>query len=373
MRTIFLACVLTFIGPMGAIAQQARPSPVAVDSAIAFDGTFGPSAGPLQPTGEREPYATGLSVDSVMSFAFGNHLQAIMRPIVQRVGSTGQWNEQIWIATLRYERRGPIGVRVDAGLITPPVGLANLNLRPHLNPMISQPSSLFSRLPSLEVRAPRASLLGAIYPFGAVVTLSGQRWDARGGFIDSSPLRAREVFSRVNPPRFATAVFGGGITPVVGLRVGASLTRGGWLKAGESPTITTDRRATVATVETELSFRYTKLASEWTRDSIEATAGRLVASGWYVQGHQTLAARWYVAGRVEEISSPVVIAILGTPSAPAGLRVDRQRLNGHEQTLGYRLTSDITLRASHRARRGFGRPGFDHTAAVSVVFYKRWL
>jgi hypothetical protein len=31
------------------------------------------------------------------------------------------------------------------------------------------------------------------------------------------------------------------------------------------------------------------------------------------------------------------------------------------------------LRAAHRARRGFGRPGFDHTVAVSAVFARRWI
>ena len=123
----------------------------------------------------------------------------------------------------------------------------------------------------------------------------------------------------------------------------------------------------ITTVETELAFRYTKLAGEWIRDDVETSSGDHVASGWYVQGQQTLTPRWFAAGRVERMASP---AVLGTPAAP--LIVD-QRLQGVEETIGYRLTPDLTLRASHRARRGFGRPGYDHTFGVSAVWWRRWM
>ncbi len=306
-------------------------------------------------------FVTGVTLDAVVSADFGRGFQGIVRPIAQRRGGT--WNRQIWVATLRYERPGPVGIRIDGGLIPSPVGLANLTLRPHLNPTISQPSSLFTGLPPLEVRGPRANLIGAVYSYGAHVTVSGLRWDARAAVIDASPMRPREVFAAANPPRSANVIVGGGVTPFVGLRVGASLTRGGWMRAGESPAITADRDATIVTVESELSFRYTKLSGEWVRDTVETSAGDRAASGWFVQGQQTLAPRWFVAGRVERMSSPAVLPAF----------VVQQRLNGVEETLGYRLTPEITLRLGHRARRGFGRPGYDHQGAVSVVWWKRWM
>jgi hypothetical protein len=88
-----------------------------------------------------------------------------------------------------------------------------------------------------------------------------------------------------------------------------------------------------------------------------------------VQGQQTLTPRWFAAGRFERISSP---AALGFGDVTAPVIVDQQ-LQGVEETVGYRLTTEITLRASHRARRGFGRPGFDHTFAVSAVWWRRWM
>ena len=70
-----------------------------------------------------------------------------------------------------------------------------------------------------------------------------------------------------------------------------------------------------------------------------------------------------VNGRVERIASPLV---LQTGAA-------QQRLTSAEEVLGYRLTPELTLRTGHRARRGFGRPGFDHQVAVFVVWRRRWI
>ena len=81
-----------------------------------------------------------------------------------------------------------------------------------------------------------------------------------------------------------------------------------------------------------------------------------------MQGQQTLAPHWFAAGRVERMSSPFVI---GT--------IMEQHLTGVEETLGYRVTPDVTIRIGHRARRTFGAAGFGHVAAVSVVWWRRWM
>jgi len=70
--------------------------------------------------------ATNLFFDAVASARLGRNVEAIVRPFVQRLGATGEWNRQIWVAALRYERAGPIGIRVDGGLIPSPVGYANM-------------------------------------------------------------------------------------------------------------------------------------------------------------------------------------------------------------------------------------------------------
>jgi hypothetical protein len=349
-----MLCSVAVVASAPAAAQETRASMVAFDTAAAIDesvDTYG-------------NYGTGLSLDGVLSIGMGRGVEAVVWPVVQRL-SNGQWIHDVWIANLRYERAGRVGIRVDGGLIPAPVGLANLTVRrPHLNPLISQPMSLFTPLPQLEPGGPRASLLGGIYPYGGQVTLSGAHWDSRIGVIDTSPLRRRRILSRVNPPRFANVIVGGGITPFVGFRIGASATHGGWARAGESPTLLANQAATIVTVESEYSFRYTRLAGEWVRDVIETSGGNRTATGWYIQGQQTLAPRWFVAARVERMASPRV----ALPDL-----IEQQHSEGSEEVVGFRLTPEFTLRIGHRARRAFGRPDFDHQGIASVVWWRRWI
>lgn len=304
---------------------------------------------------------SGAIFDAYIAARVARGLEIVARPWTQRQAN-GDWNKQIWLAAVRYEHKGPVGIRVEGGLITSPVGLSNLSLRPHLNPTVAQPSSLFQAMPAPEPLSPRITLLGAIYPLGVSTTVSGTHWDVRGAVIDTSPVRARRTFGS-NPPRFTNVVVGGGVTPVIGLRIGGSVTRGPWRSADEVPFSESDRIATVVTVEGEWSFRFTKLQGEWTRDTLETNVDDQVESGWYFQGQQTLTPRWFVAARVERLEGPPL------PTTPQG---PRQTFAGAEETLGFRLTPEITLRASYRARRLFSQGDFSHQAMASVVWARRW-
>jgi hypothetical protein len=350
-RTVWLACLLGLITTRPGAAQETRPSTLAIDSSSGIDRVVD----------EAGNSTSAVILDVFVSAKIGQGFEVVTRPFAQR-SANGEWNRQIWLAALRYERSGNLGWRIEGGLIPAPVGLANLGLRPHLNPTIAQPSSLFVPLPAPELQSPRVNLLGPIYPLGVNATASGKHWDVRAALIDTSPLRARRIFAQTNPPRFANVVIGGGVTPFVGLRLGASVTRGKWRLASEAPGIK-NRDATIVTVESDFSFRYTKLSAEWVRDALDIAAGESIASGWFVQGQQTLTPRWFVASRVERMSAP---ARLLTPQL-------EQYFTGTEETIGYRLTPEITLRASHRARRGFGLRDFDQTASVSAVWWKRWM
>jgi hypothetical protein len=359
------ACTVAALVATPAAAQQATPSLLAIDSSVSIDETIDTSRTCNAAGVCTRNNVKGVFIDSLASVHIGGGLQAMVRPQVQRLGATGEWNRQIWIADLRYERPGSVALRFEGGYIPSPIGLANLTLRPHLNPTIAQPAELFTPIPSLEPGGPRINLLSGLYPLGAQATVSALHWDARVAVMDTSPLRLRRVFAsydRPNPPRFANVVVGAGVTPFVGFRIGASVTRGGWMSAGESPTTTGTRDATVATIESELSFRHTSLAGEWVHDTLDTSFGHRTASGWYGQGMQTLSARWFVAGRVERINTTLPLAI------PV-----QQRFNASEQTIGFRLTPELTLRASHRLIERFGAAEFGHTGAVSIVWYRRWM
>lgn len=350
-------CVIAWSLALAACRTAAaqNPSPVAVDTVVAVDHAADGDAADT----------TGVVVDAVASVGLGRGFEAFIRPIAQRLdrGTTAEWNRQIWIAALRYQRPGDVGLRIDAGLIPSPIGLGNLMLRPHLNPTIALPSALSAALPL--AGAPRSTLLGFVYGYGASATASGTHWDARAAIIDVSPVRSRRVFAQPgqNPPRFATVVVGGGVTPVVGVRVGASVTSSGWQRAGESEGITANRELTVVTLESQVEFRHTRLQGEWVRDSFETATGRLAASGGWVQAQQTLAPRWFAAARVERIAAPQV--------SPLGATVNL-RLTSIEETLGFRLTPELTFRLGHRARRTFSAPAYDNQLLMSVVWWRRW-
>ena len=337
--------------PAQASAQAQLPAWFSIDTTAAVDRVL-----------DSSNATTGVILDTFMSARIGPGLEIYTRPFVQRLG-TGEWNRQVWLAAARYEHKGAVGLRIEGGLIPAPIGLANLTLRPQLNPTISQPASLFQGLPPPEPFSPRVTLLGAIYPYGVSATVSGSKWDARAALIDVSPLRARRIFGEINPPRFANVVVGGGVTPFVGLRFGASVTRGGWKRAAERPASDGTLDATIVSVETEFAFRYTKLAGEYTRDIMTTTTGQSVAAGWYFQGQQTLTPRWFAAARVERIGAPVRDPLL-TPTVSSFL--------GTEETLGYRLTPDLTFRFSHRARRAFAQTRASNDLLGSIVWARRW-
>jgi hypothetical protein len=352
MRICGATCAVILAMASSAAAQEARFAPVALDSDVSIDRSV-----------DGDGNTTGNVVfDSVATVRIGSQLEAIVRPYLQRL-TNGEWNWQVWEAEIRYERPGRVGLRVDAGLIPSPVGYANLQLRPHLNPTIAQPASLFQPLPLLDPHAPRATLLGAVYADGGSVTVSGRHWDARGAVIDTSPLRPRRTFGYPSNPRFTNVVLGAGVTPFVGLRIGTSITHGGWLSAGESPSITADRDATIVTIESEFSYRYTLVGGEWTHDAVETTTDDTAhASGWFVQGRQTLAPRWFAAGRVERMSS----------DAATSTGYTRQYLTGFEEVIAFRITPELTIRGGHRARETFGRDTFAHAGEISIVWAKRW-
>ncbi len=84
---------------------------------------------------------------------------------------------------------------------------------------------------------------------------------------------------------------GAGITPIVGLRLGASFAHGSYLTQSEQRAPAPDRQMTMAGIEGEYAFGYTKLSGEWLRDAFDTPGDSAIAYEWFVQGMQTLSAR----------------------------------------------------------------------------------
>src|SRR5687768_12119780 len=98
-----IVALLAIVSP--AAAQQAALSRIALDSVAAID----------QGVDQNGNSSTGVTFDAVGSVDLGGGFEAIVRPFVARLSATGEWTRQIWVAAVRYERSGDVGVRVDAG------------------------------------------------------------------------------------------------------------------------------------------------------------------------------------------------------------------------------------------------------------------
>ena len=118
----------------------------------------------------------------------------------------GDWVFEMYQLQVRYVSSTRVPFRVDAGIMPSPVGLFTLELQPHRNPLISVPFYYVSPLPAVDGRFDRVRLMSGGYPLGAIVTLSGARWDARGGVTDSTPAQPHNVLGSSRPPGHAQLV-----------------------------------------------------------------------------------------------------------------------------------------------------------------------
>ena len=293
-------------------------------------------------------------------------IDVIVRPYARRLPG-GDWDALFYQAQIRYQ---PLArVRLDAGIIASPLGLGTLELRQDLNPSVGSPFYYFGSLPPFDPYADRVQILAGGYPIGAILSVSGAWWDARGGVTDGTPARYRKIFASNGADPAAQFIAGGGISPIPGLRVGAGLGAGKYRLAddddyyGTSPTPPVqDQNAIVFNLEAEYAVRYTRLSAEWIRDRFNSENSPAIARGFYVQGVQTISPRVFASSRLTRASTPVI--------APNGrVRWTRAAM---EVTAGFRLTPEFTLKGGYEGSRRFGVTDWTHSAVFSVVVGKRW-
>jgi hypothetical protein len=308
-------------------------------------------------------------IDISAGVRLGDHWQAYVRPWFRlprpanAAAPSPSWETELYQAGIRYERAGSIATRVDAGYIQSPIGLGIFDARPDLNPTIVPHLSYVVPMPAFDLSAPQVQAVALSYPLGALLTLSGAHWDARAALLNSSPTREYAIGNEINPRQTPVVVAGAGVTPIVGLRLGVSTAHGDYATADEVPSGGA-RSVTMIGAEGEYAFRYTKISAEVLRTGFETPFGIAVAAEWFVEGTQTLAPRWFAAGRYEGTSAP--------PLRTATAVGVRKTFDVAEATLGYRVNPELTLRGSFCTRRFYGATEWDRQAGVSIVWARRW-
>ena len=354
---VFTAFALA-VSVSSAAAQTER---VALDTVVSADTDAGSTV-------RRFP---GVWFDVFGAYRLFEGFDLVARPVISRRTFDGEWTAQMYQLGIRYERPTgagggwqSLGLRVDAGQMPLPMGIGMLENRQDLNPVISQHSAYYLPLPRIDPELPRTFLIAGSYPFGAQLTLATRSWDARVAAIDASPIRGRPFFGSNKPPRMANWVAGFGVTPVIGLRVGAAVGHGPFVKAEEfvNPAIG-DRLATLAQVEGEWSFGHTRFAGELIRNVFQTTRARdAVAHGGWIEGMHTLHPRVFIAGRadIQEIN----YALINGDSA-------MQKYHRYEAITGFRVTPDLTLRAGYLTRKGYVVFHWDDQFVASITWQRK--
>jgi hypothetical protein len=351
-RSVVLSLCLAAAAQAAPAAQTGR---IALEAVASTDTTVGSTV----------PRFTGIWFDLFAALRMTEGLDVVFRPVVSRRTFDSTWQKQIYQLGVRYERPGRVGVRVEGGHLPSPIGLALLENRPDLNPVVSQHSAYYLPLPRVDPQIPRTFLIAAAYPLGAQVTVSGRRWDARGAIVDSSPVRGRPFFGSTKPPRMTNTVVGVGVKPHIGIRIGASLAHGAYVAGSElGVPAAADRDATMVQLEAEWSFGYTRIAGELLRSSLETARSEGVASGGWVEVTQTLTPRLFFAGRADSQRFRY--------ERLSGVR-EQQRYHRFEAIAGVRVSRDLTLRGGYMVRTGYVVSHWDDQIVLSAVWQRKIL
>jgi len=235
---------------------------------------------------------------------------------------------------------------VDAGKLTPVIGTFASRHFSTRNPLIGVPDGY-----SLE------------YPLGVEVFGEAYRFDYRVAAV-SRP--TSHTGYEPNPtPRLRPAV-GGGFTPIVGLRFGASYTVGPYLNDAVATTALKDRPWTdfqqrVVAFDAAFSHGYLETHAEAARGSYDIPAGKITGFTYYGEAKYTLTPRFFIAGRAERNKYPFIRPTSATAPTTATWAARLTDFVDGEIGGGYRLSASTLLKVSVRGDRWWVRasaPGY---------------
>jgi hypothetical protein len=256
-------------------------------------------------------------------------------PSVSGTTTTTLWGNQLGV---RYATT-PAFV-VDVGKMAPIIGTFAPRHFSTRNPLIGTPDGYTLQ-----------------YPFGAKVSGRAGMFDYRVAMVS---LPTTHVGYQPEPtPRLRPAL-GGGITPIVGLRLGGSFTVGSYLNEDDSlslPAGTTwhDFHQRVAAFDASYAVGYLETHVEAARGTYDIpTGGSITGFTYYGEMKYTFTPRFFLAGRVERNDYPFIRAATTPGGTYAGRLTDF--VDG-EIGGGYRITASQLLKLSVRGDRWWVRPG----------------
>jgi hypothetical protein len=252
-----------------------------------------------------------------------------------RTTTTSFWGNQLGV---RYATT-PAFV-VDVGKMTPVIGTFAPRHFSTRNPLIGTPDGYTLQ-----------------YPVGAKVSGRVGMFDYRVAMVS---LPTTHVGYEPEPsPRLRPAV-GGGITPIVGLRLGGSFTVGSYLNKDDSLSLPagtswSDFHQRVAAFDASYARGYLETHVEAARGTYELPArGSITGFTYYGEVKYTFTPRFFLAGRAERNDYPFIRAATTVGGTYAGRLTDF--VDG-EIGGGYRVSTSALLKVSVRGDRWWVKPG----------------
>ena len=229
---------------------------------------------------------------------------------------------------------------IDAGRLTPLLGTFSSRRFSTRNPLIGIPDGY-----SLQ------------YPLGVEVSGEAHYIDYRAGLV-SLPAEHLNYVPKTTE-RLRPAI-GGGITPFVGTRIGASFTTGPYLNKSLTSTQLsghewTDFDQRVIALDASFSRGYLETHAEYSQGQYEVPnrAKKITGMTYYGEAKYTFTPRFFVAARAERNHYPFIRPTATGPNWIASLT---DFVDG-EVGAGYRVTASSILKVSFRGDRWWVRPG----------------
>ena len=243
--------------------------------------------------------------------------------------------------------RGTHGsLTLDVGKVTSPVGAFAARRFSWRNPLVGAPDGY-----------------PVTYPYGAILTGTFGWLDARVG-VQSLP--AWHEGYAPEPDHAARPVIALGVTPVIGVRFGASYMEGPYLNADLSAAHLDgaswrEPRQRLAGVEFAGAVGYLELHAEAAHSSYDVPGREAIAGlTYYGEAKYTFGPRIFAATRLERNDYPFIRPLDG-----GGWVARRTDFHNEEVAVGYRFTAGTLVKASYRqdtwqvndSNRAFVRPG----------------
>ena len=323
-------------------------------------------------------------------------VQILARPVLRR-DRDGDWSADLYQLALRHDRGRRVRLRIEAGSLPSPIGISPLETRASDNPLVAPITSYTARLPLFEAGTPQTQLLSPLYPLAVQATWSTTRWDLRASVLESSLVRVRPLIGGDRPPRAPQIALGGGVTPRAGLRLGASAAFGRYARAGEvAGGLGGDRHARILSLDGDYSAGYTRVYGDFVHTRLDRAEGHTTATALTVTAVRTLTPRWYVAARGQRLTTSHLLmpaygspyddpdaapypasdsslaAYAYAPHPPALVDAGPSDALTIETGAGFRLSPDLTIRASYLGYRAFADEALEHHVVCSIVWTRRW-